>query len=88
MKNIFIISCSYDASQLNNYLDSLSNTKKLFDNTWLIADDTTAQSLYDKLEPYIDKSSSNRILVVKLTKERHGWHSKSVWEWLKENESE
>jgi hypothetical protein len=64
----------------------LTNTKKIFDNTWLIATDETAQELYDKLEPYLVKANSDRILIVKLTKEHQGWHAKSVWEWFTEHE--
>ncbi len=54
------------------------------DSTWLIKTTEPASNISNKLQPYIDQSLDN-LLVVKIDpSDKQGWLSKEAWEWVEE----
>lgn len=49
-------------------------------STWLVDTSLTAQGVWNKLEPHVDKNDF--FLVIGVTREYQGWLPKEAWEWL------
>lgn len=55
------------------------------DSTWLVDTTLTAQGIWNKLEPYIDKNDF--FLVIGVTRDYWGWLPKEAWEWINSRSS-
>jgi hypothetical protein len=53
-----------------------------FDNIWIVNTGLSADQFAKKLYPHMTKA--DRLLVVKLTKDKQGWLPPDAWEWLNE----
>ncbi|MEK5167185.1 hypothetical protein NYE69_33425 [Paenibacillus sp. FSL R5-0527] len=56
---------------------------KYLDSTWLIATNLTADQLWQRIQPHVDKN--DRVLIIRVTNEYSGWLPKPAWEWIKEH---
>jgi hypothetical protein len=50
-------------------------------STWLIATEESANQLYDRLAPHLDKEEDS-ILVIQAGTEMQGWLPKPAWKWI------
>lgn len=49
-------------------------------STWLVDTSLTAQGVWNKLEPHVDKNDF--FLVIGVTREYQGWLPQEAWEWI------
>ena len=49
-------------------------------STWLVDTSMTAQGIWQKLEPCIDRN--DRVLVIGVTRDYQGWLSQDAWDWI------
>lgn len=52
------------------------------DSTWLVDTNLTADSIWKKLAPNIDKNDS--VLVIEVTQDYSGWLPQKAWNWMKQ----
>jgi len=52
------------------------------DSTWLVDTNLTADSIWKKLAPNIDKNDS--VLVIEVTQDYSGWLPQKAWDWIKQ----
>ena len=53
------------------------------DSTWIIKNSSlTANQIYERLEPHINKSNGDHILVIELGIDKQGWLPADAWTWL------
>lgn len=55
------------------------------DSTWLVDTGLSAQGVWDRLAPHVDKNDS--VLVIGVTRDYSGWLPPKAWEWIKERVS-
>jgi hypothetical protein len=53
-----------------------------FDTTWIVSTTRGASEYAKLLYPHIE--TTDRLLVVRITKEHQGWLPKDAWNWLNE----
>jgi hypothetical protein len=49
-------------------------------STWLVSTSLTAQGIWDRLAPHIDKNDF--MLVVGITRDHQGWLPPEAWNWI------
>ncbi len=57
---------------------------RYFDNSWMINTQLTAEECAKKLYPHM--TTEDRLFVVKITREYHGWLPEEAWKWLSDRE--
>ena len=50
------------------------------DSTWLVDTSLSAQGVWDRLAPHVDKNDS--FLVIGVTRNYTGWLTPEAWEWI------
>ncbi len=65
---------------LYNAIKSYGSWAKPVESVWLIDTNQNANQIYERLKPYIDKD--DRILVTETGRDRSGWLSSEIWNWL------
>ena len=69
-----------DYNSLYEAIKSLGSWWHHLDSTWLLDTHYTAQQVSDKLMQTMDKS--DRLLVIRVTREYAGWLTQDAWDWL------
>jgi hypothetical protein len=54
-------------------------------STWLVDTQLTAQGIWARLEPHVDKNDN--FLIIGVTKNYSGWLPEKAWEWLRERQA-
>ncbi len=49
-------------------------------STWLVDTSLTAQGVWERLAPHVDKNDF--VLVIGVTKDYQGWLPQEAWDWL------
>ena len=87
MKILAVYAISYDLNKpgqdynsLYEAIKSLGSWWHHLDSTWLLDTHYTAQQVSDKLMQTMDKS--DRLLVIRVTREYAGWLTQDAWDWL------
>jgi len=88
MNKVYLITYSFkeDESDYHNLFKTIKENFSwwhFLDNTWLISTTENANSIYDKLKPYLDADIN--ILIIEVGKDRQGWLPKKAWEWIRKN---
>lgn len=52
-------------------------------STWLVDTHLDASGIFNKIKPHID--NSDRILIIKVTRDYNGWLSQEAWDWIKQH---
>lgn len=65
-------------------LRDFENWWHFIDGVWLLYTDESADSIYDKLEPHIDKKVN--LLVIDVGDDSQGLLPKKAWKWIKKYE--
>ncbi len=80
---------SYDLKKPDkDYTGLINEIKKSYqwwhylDSTWLIHTSESADALFQRLHPFIDKD--DYILVIEAGPGRQGWLPQKAWDWIKE----
>jgi hypothetical protein len=55
-----------------------------FQTTWIVVADHSAHDYAQFLYPHIE--TTDRLLVVRITREHQGWLPKDAWDWLNDKE--
>lgn len=86
MNRILIISYNQlDAmSRLPDILQTQPNVRKILETSWLVATTETAGQFFTRIEPYLNKDIDK--IFIGEVKGHQGWLSRTVWEWMKENQ--
>jgi hypothetical protein len=53
------------------------------DSTWLVDTSLTAQAIWNRLTPHVDKNDF--VLVIGVTRDYQGWLPEKVWQWINEH---
>jgi hypothetical protein len=69
-----------DYSDLYDAIKSCGEWWHYFGSTWLVDTSMTAQEIWQKLAPCIDKN--DRVLVIGVTRDYQGWLSQDAWDWI------
>ena len=69
-----------DYKDLHNAIKSYGNWAKPLESVWLIDTNQRAAQIYDRLRPHID--DNDYLLVIETGRDRQGWLSKDIWNWL------
>lgn len=82
-----VYNISYDLNQPGQRYDDLINEIKrspgylaCLKSTWLISTTETAEQVFQRLSPHLDKNDT--ILVIEVVKNYQGWLSKEKWDWI------
>lgn len=85
-----VYNISYDLNQPGQRYDDLINEIKrspgylaCLKSTWLISTNETAQEVYNRLSPNLDKNDS--VLVIEVVNNSQGLLTKRQWEWIKQH---
>lgn len=85
MNKVYIV--SYDLNKPGqDYVDLINELKKseswwyYLDSTWLIYTHETANSLYNRIAPFLD--TNDYVLVIDVAKDYQGWLSQKAWDWI------
>jgi hypothetical protein len=87
MNKVYIVSYDLnvpgqDYKGLYDELKKSTNWWHYLDSTWLIYTSHSAEKLFDRLSPHLDKS--DRILVIRVTNEYQGWLTEEAWQWIRQ----
>ena len=52
-------------------------------STWLVSTSLSAQAVYDRLSPHIDKS--DRMIVIRVARDYQGWLDEVHWDWMNQH---
>jgi hypothetical protein len=75
-------------TEVENALNQFDNWIRYSQNCWIIYTDRDASYLYGKLGSLARSAKGGHIFIVCLDiKNRQGWMPKSLWNWLRENQS-
>ena len=69
---------NYDA--LYDAIKNCGDSWHYLDSTWLVHTQLTAQGIWNKLAPHVDKN--DYFLVIGVTCDYAGWLPKDAWEWI------
>lgn len=69
-----------DYADLHEAIKSCGNWWHYLGSTWLVDTTMSAQGVWQKLAPHVDKNDS--VLVVGVTREYQGWLSQDAWAWI------
>ena len=82
-----IYAINYDLKQPGQNYEALHEAIKscgvwwhYLDSTWLVDTNLTAQSIWQRLEPHVDKNDS--VLVIGVTRDHQGWLPQEAWDWI------
>lgn len=82
-----IYAINYDLKRPGQNYDALHESIKSFGDwwhylgsTWLVDTTLSAQGIWSKLEPHVDKNDF--FLVVGVTRDYQGWLPKDAWDWI------
>ena len=82
-----IYAINYDLKRPGQNYDALYDAIKncgdwwhYLNSTWLVHTQLTAQDIWDKLKPHVDKNDS--VLVIRVTRDYTGLLPKDAWEWI------
>lgn len=85
-----VYNISYDLSQPGQkYAGLIEEIKRspgylhCLESTWLVSTAETAEQVFQRLSPNLDKNDS--ILVIEVVKNYQGWLSKEKWEWINQH---
>lgn len=74
-----------DYSGMTKALESYGKYNHCQKSIWLIATTETADQIFAKLQPHIDKD--DRIIVVRWGDAHQGWMPESIWNWIRDNKT-
>ena len=84
---MFVYCVSYDLNNEKQDYQALQAELKRstswwhhLESTWLIATPETADQLFVRIRPFIDKDES--VLIIRVAPEKSGWLSKTAWDWM------
>jgi hypothetical protein len=87
-----IYAISYDLKRpgqnyegLYQAIRSCGATWHYLESTWLVDTSLSAQGIWDRLAPQLDKS--DHVLVIGVTRNYQGWLPREAWEWIKSRAS-
>lgn len=49
-------------------------------STWLVDTKLSADGIWNRLAPVVDKN--DRVLIIGVTKDKQGWLSQEAWDWI------
>lgn len=82
---IIVFTCQEEYIDYDDMIEEIKKCPswwKYNDTTWLIATSESAEELWKRIKPKIDKKE--RYFIVEINADnRQGWLNKSHWEWLK-----
>lgn len=67
-------------TSLYDSIKKMGQWTKPLESVWLVDTNLHAQSISERLMPHIDQNDS--LLVAELGRDRQGWLSRDVWNWL------
>ncbi len=93
MRTIYIIiydlrNPGRDYNALYDAIKSLSqNWQHPLESTWFVSLNygSTAQTIFDRLKPYIDDNDNLFIVNMNNSADRQGWMPKAFWQWFSNN---
>ncbi len=69
-----------DYKNLHDAIKTCGNWAKPLESVWLIDTTQKAQQIYDRIRPHIDENDF--LLVTEIGRDRQGWLSQEIWDWL------
>ena len=88
MSKIYLV--AYDLSgSSEKYTDLFDELKKsrgwwhYIDAVWLLSTSESADSIYDRLEPYLDDDIS--LFITEIGNDRQGWLPSKAWKWIRKH---
>jgi hypothetical protein len=75
---------NYD--QLYEAIKSCGDWWHHLDSTWLVDSALTAQGIWNKLAPKVDKNDF--FLVIGVTRDYQGWLTEEAWEWINDRSNQ
>jgi hypothetical protein len=85
MKKVYNV--SYDLNKsgkdykgLHDELKKTSDWYHLLDSTWLLYTAESADQIWQRLKPHIDKDDF--ILIIQVTNNKQGWLVQDAWDWM------
>jgi hypothetical protein len=83
-----IYSINYDLKRPGQNYDALYEAIKscgtwwhYLGSTWLVDTPLSADGIWNRLSPHIDKN--DRVLIIGVTRDYSGWLPKDAWDWIK-----
>lgn len=70
-------------NSLYTAIKALGDYRHDLDSTWLVNTSLSANQVYEKLKPSIDKN--DRLLIIEIRDYRSGYMPKDTWQWIDEN---
>ena len=70
-----------DISALENEIKSTGTWWHHLSNVWIIETLETPEQVHKRIGQHLQQA--DRVLVVRITRERQGWLSKEAWDWLR-----
>ena len=69
-----------DYTGLHAELKNTYEWNHLLDSTWLLYTSETADQIWQRLSPHIDKD--DLILIAQIVNNKQGWLNEATWKWL------
>jgi hypothetical protein len=79
---------SYDLNKPGQAYDKLIEELKktawwhFLKSTWLIETEESAEQVWNRIEPRVDKSDN--VIIIEVTSNYSGWLPKEAWDWIRE----
>ncbi len=85
-KNVYVVAYDLirpgqDYSGLTQRIKACGSWRHIFESTWIVAADMTAQQLYSELKDCVDHN--DKLLIIEVTDNYHGQLSPRDWDWLR-----
>ena len=72
-----------DYSGLYEEIKELGSWWHYLESTWIVVTDKTAKEIWKDLASSIDKD--DRLLIIELRNNMHGWMPTKAWDWINDN---
>lgn len=85
MKNKLLIISFHSpnlTSPLLSIISTFSNYRTLYQNTWIVATNESAASIFKQLEPHFDRNTE-KVFIAEINDNTEGWISREIWDWMK-----